>query len=114
MGVMRNSLSVLAACGALTVIGGCSDAALPVEASGTPVVASVELSTRQVHAGIGDTVRVPARVRTRAGAWAEPTSLTWTTSDPGVAIVEDGLIVPIGVGRTRIVVQAPGGASASV
>ena len=37
--------------------------------------------------------------------------LIWTTSDPGVAIVEDGLIVPIGVGRTRIVAQAPGGAS---
>lgn len=64
--------------------------------------------------GVGDTARVVANARDAFGNVVTQVALNWSTLEPAVATVTDGLVTAVGQGSARIVVAAtgPGGAIA--
>jgi uncharacterized protein YjdB len=96
--------------GGLFLMTGCDSSTEP----GPPVAAEVELDHEEVVLGaIGATIELNAVVRDADGVPIPAASVTWASSDEGVAAVSgDGLVTTVGVGEAEITATS-GDASAS-
>lgn len=95
----------MAALAALLGLAACGD-----DTSPTSTAASVEVRPRtSLLVGVGDTLRLEARVLDSAHSPVESPSVTWTTSDPNVAVFEaGGLLRAVGAGQTTLSAEVDG------
>jgi uncharacterized protein YjdB len=78
-------------------------------------VAAVVLARRTAAAVVGDTLRIPAAVRDRAGRPVAGVTLAWQSSDEQVATVAaDGAVVARAAGRAVVRARAGGVADSAV
>lgn len=82
---------------------------------GTPTTeaASIEISVEDCDLGcgeleVGDTLQLIATVRDADGAIVPDVSVTWTSSDPEIATVVDGLVTALQGGLVDITAEAEG------
>lgn len=68
--------------------------------------ASVEMSPREASMRAGDSLTLTAAV---VPEWADDTSLVWSSSDEGVATVQDGVVTALCAGACEIVATAVNG-----
>ena len=88
-------------------------------APGAPVPTSVSVSPAQLaFESLGDTARLSAEVRDEDGGVIADATVTWSSSDPGVAAVDSaGLVASVGNGAATITAaagSASGAAAAQV
>src|SRR2546422_2517766 len=76
------------------------------------VPASVALTPGSIDTliGAGDTVRLSAAALTSGGKTVRGVSFTWTSNNPGVAVVDaNGLVTAVSNGTATITAQSDGG-----
>ncbi|MDX1645742.1 MAG: putative glycoside hydrolase [Longimicrobiales bacterium] len=69
-------------------------------------VASLEVSPVSAQLGVGESLELTVSAMTTGGDPLDPTRLQWSSSDPGVASVESGLVRGHAVGTTVIAAEA--------
>jgi surface protein len=79
----------------------------------TPVATTIELSSSGVTLdALGATATLTATVKDQGGAAISNQTVAWSTSDPAVATVSDGLVTAVGTGTSAITATS-GSASAT-
>ena len=103
---MRARFPALALVTALTAVG-CSDATEPSAAVENEQLRAValHLDQRVVSAEVGEPVRLSATIETASGRRMPATNVVWAVTDPSVAVIEDGVFLPLRAGETQIVAK---------
>lgn len=88
-------------------VSGVTSAAFTATARPGPA-AQVVASPSTLALGVGDTLRLQATARDQFGNTVEQLALAWSTLDPAVISVANGLVTALSPGSARAVVQASG------
>lgn len=98
---------------ATAAVAGVQAATFTATVRAAPASVVVALPSR-LDVGVGDTARIVANARDAFGNVVSQVALTWSTLEPAVASVSDGLVTALGQGTARIIVAASGGSGGTI